>query len=340
MRFSLALSMGLHSPSPLSHRRIPGSAILAAAFACCLATGAARGGDAGQQVWLVSTRSAQRCGDLQASVGQIRYWRLDPENACGWLLSDAAAFHQGDDRNVPTTIYFHGARTDCDVAIEHGWGLYACMKQLAAGRPFRLVIWAWPADRTARIPRRDMQREAAQTGPDAYFLASTLAETKAATPLCLIGYSFGAQIAAGAMQLLAGGPMAGRCLPTEAIGRWAAGPRPVRAMFVAPAVDADSLMPGHCLGMALGQIERVLVTQNCVDRVLRAYRRLHGIGGPEAMGHSGPISCLAPGSGCERLDVADVTREVGKQHDWRLYQAAPSFVQRLGWYAFLAPNAD
>jgi hypothetical protein len=99
-------------------------------------------------------------------------------------------------------------------------------------------------------------------------------------------------------------------------------------------------MRGRCEGRALSQIERVLVTQNKCDRVLRLYRRLYVRRGPEAMGHSGPICCLPPGSGCEKIEVADVSCSVGRRHDWYRYQAAPAFVQRLAWYTFLVPATD
>jgi hypothetical protein len=341
MRFSLSSRAGRRFPSIYAKGRCLSSAVLViAAMGCSLATSAARAADPGQEVWLVSTRSAPHCGDLQTGVEQLAFWRLDSQDTCRWLTADAAAFQHTGAPQTPTTIYIHGARTSFSAAVEQGFCLFARMQQYAAGRPFRLVVWAWPADRMARLPRADMQGEAAEADADAYYLARVLAEVKPGTPLCLIGYSFGTRIASGALQLLANGPAAGHQLPAESLSRWASGPRPVRAMFLASAMDADWLMPGCCEGMALSQLQRLLITQNCADRTLRRYPRLYGLGGPEAMGHSGPICCLPPGSGCEKVEVVDVTCEVGKRHDWRLYQAALSFVVRLAWYTFLTDGRE
>ena len=70
------------------------------------------------EVWLVSTRGAPVCGDLEAGCAQIEYWRLGPDHA--WQAADAAAFHQGDRPELPTTVFLHGNRLDADEAVEEG----------------------------------------------------------------------------------------------------------------------------------------------------------------------------------------------------------------------------
>ncbi len=70
------------------------------------------------QVWLLSTREAPVCGDLEAGRALIQYWRLGADAA--WQAADAAAFHQGDSAALPTTIFLHGNRIDPDAAVEEG----------------------------------------------------------------------------------------------------------------------------------------------------------------------------------------------------------------------------
>ena len=82
---------------------------------------------------------------------------------CGrWQASDAAAFHASAVPGVPTTVLIHGNGTDEDWAVRHGNELYCLMKQQACGRPFRLVVWSWPADRAVR---RSSSRRADQGLP-------------------------------------------------------------------------------------------------------------------------------------------------------------------------------
>jgi hypothetical protein len=285
---------------------------------------------AAPQVWLISSRSAPRCGDLEAGLERIAYWRLDPCDGCRWLAADAEAFRRGGDPAVPTTVFVPGYTAGPDTAIEEGGTLCCDLERAACGRPFRFVIWWWPGDRDrhARIAR-DLRAKACGCDIESYYLARTLPAIRPGTPVGLIGYSYGARIIGGALELLAGGHLAGRSLPAEARAAWTSAPRPLRAMFIGAAMDADWLAPGHRDGAALAMVQRVAVTQNCCDRALRLYPRLCGRGGPQALGSAGPL-----GPDGEKLEVLDVSCSVGKRHDWYRYESAVS--GRLAWYAFLA----
>ena len=320
----------------------PGRLVAAvAAFLPLTMFGPAMAGEAAQEAWLVSTRSAPHCGDWEAGVERLSYWRLDTENSCRWLPANAKLFRESGDPAVPITIYIHGDHTDPDGAVRRGMSIHAQLRRCSEGRPFRLVIWSWPSDRIARRFRTDAQIKAGYTDAESYYLACCLSDIKPGTPLGLIGYSFGARTIAGGLHLLAGGQVAGRSLTPQVLARWSSGaPRRVRAMFLAAAIDADWLMPVQPEGKALLQVERLLVTRNGWDRALGFYSRMYCRRGPEAMGHAGPVCTLPPGSVCDKLEVLDVSGEVGKRHDWRVYQAAPSFVGRLAWYTFLAPAAE
>ncbi len=296
---------------------------------------AAVGGDCGQ-VWLVDIRQAPLCGDLEAGRPAIAYWRLGPDNA--WQAADAAAFHAGDGPGTPTTIFIHGNRIDSDEAVEEAWRLYQHMLEQAAGRPFRLVIWSWPSERAVRGIRADVLVKLDFSDAQAYYLARFLGGLRADVPVSLIGYSLGARVATDALVLLAGGSIADRCLPADAVARHAQHhPRPYRMVLVAAASDADWFLPGHRDAAALALVERMLVTANPCDRVLRRYPRLYGRGGPEAMGCVGPDCAPQPG-GCDRIELIDLACSVGRPHDWYRYEAAPELVGRLGWYTFLTPS--
>ena len=82
--------------------------------------------------------------------------------------------------------------------------------------------------------------------------------------------------------------------------------------------------------MGLGLTERMLVTCNPADPVLRWYPWLYGRGGPEAMGFAGPC-----GAAQDKLEVLNLICETGRCHAWDCYWGSPSLVARVAWYAFL-----
>ena len=287
------------------------------------------------QVWLIDTRGTSGCGDLETELSQITYQRLDESCDCGrWQASDAAAFQASAVPGVPTTVLIHGNGTDADWAVRHGCELYGSMKRQACGRPFRLIVWSWPADRVVRRVRPDVQIKVCRSDVEAYYLARVLSDLPKGEPLSLIGYSLGCRTASGALQLLAGGPVAGRSLLPNALAAWnSAGPRPIRVMMIAAAMDADWLEPCGPHGLAPSAVERILVVTNDRDRVLKWYSRLYCRHGPEAMGYAGPT-----GAAGGKLEVVDVTCEVGGKHDFDRYQGSASICRRLAWYTFLCDS--
>src|SRR5208283_1990575 len=154
------------------------------------------------QVWLVNTRGASGCGDLDADLSKITYSLLVESCSSGqWQASDAAAFRASAVPGVPTAVLIHGNDTDEEWAVRHGNELYCLMKQQSGGRPFRLVVWSWPADRVLRRARPDVQVKVCRSDVEAYYLARVLQHLPHSTPLSLLGYSLGCRTAAGTLQL-------------------------------------------------------------------------------------------------------------------------------------------
>ncbi len=107
-------------------------------------------------------------------------------------------------------------------------------------------------------------------------------------------------------------------------------PRPIRVMMIAAAMDFDWLEPCSSHGLAPLAVERILVVKNGCDRVLKYYSRLYGRHGPQALGYVGPA-----GTAGGKLDVVDVSCEIGRKHDFDRYQASSPIYQHLAWYTFL-----
>jgi len=288
----------------------------------------AAGDDAPAEVWLISTRAAPRCTIRETPEARIGYWRL--QDGCSWRRTDDEMFFRGTGEPMPVIVFVHGNRADASAAIRDGWYIYRRIRQEASGRPFRFVLWSWPADRIRGGPRRDAQVKAGYTNVQGYYLAECLDRLED-VPVTLVGYSFGARVITGALHLLGGGQLAGRQLCRQGDSQV---PPIRRAVLVAAAADADWLWPGRRHGLALSQVDRMLITRNGRDPVLKWYPLMYRCGGPRAMGYAGPAGC-----GClEQIETLNVTGTVGRNHDWARYAADPRLRRRLGWYCFLEPT--
>ncbi|NQU19919.1 MAG: hypothetical protein HQ567_01445 [Candidatus Nealsonbacteria bacterium] len=310
------------------------AAIGAAMFALAIMS-AAGAAETSHEVWLISTRRAPSSGSLQAAEQRIDYWRLGQQHR--WVKMDGDAFFNDADPDVPTTFFVHGNRTTANMAVVDGSRVYRRMRAEADGRPFRLAIWSWPADRIPGRVRPDVQVKAARADVQSYYLAQCLRRMDRNAPVCLIGYSFGARTIAGALHILGGGRLAGRNLPQTAEPTPPAEPtRPTlrQAVLVGCASDTGWLLPGRRNGLALSQVDRMLITRNGRDRKLKRYSMLYRLGGPKALGYVGPAGCRLS----EKIELIDVSRFVGRAHGWACYEPSPQLRGRLGRYMHLEPS--
>ena len=110
-------------------------------------------------------------------------------------------------------IYIHGNRVPSECTAPEGQQVY---RLLTAGvddaTPIRFVIWSWPSAQM-RGQLRDVRTKANRTELAGYCLAWLLTHLPENQQVSLLGYSFGARIATGAMHLVGGGTLCGRTLP-------------------------------------------------------------------------------------------------------------------------------
>ena len=298
-------------------------------LAILLAAAAVRAADTSPHVWLLSTREAAHCGRLDDPAEAVRYWRLGDD--CDWSPAEAKDFHAGEPTG-PTVVFVPGNHTDADDAVAKGWYVYQTICSQADGKPFRYVIWSWPADRVCRRIRPDVQLKAAYGDAESYYLAGWIHGVRPGAKVSLVGHSFGPRIITGALHLLAGGELAGRKLTADALAeRNPAKRTAIRAVLLADADDVDSLAPCGRKGLALSSLDEALVTCNGCDRVLKWYPRMYGRGGPEAIGFVGPCGIDDP----KKIAVVDVSAAVGKPHDYEGYCSALSMCGYWAHYTFL-----
>jgi len=299
--------------------------ILAVAFAALTACPTVAEVTSPQELWLVSTRGLPRCGGVELDAETLDFQRMD--DGGHWVAGDAAAFYSADDPAVPTVFFVHGNRVDRCAAIDEGWRLFRAVRDAAGERPLRVVIWSWPADQIPGL-RNDAQVKASRSDVQAYYLAQCLERMSPKVPVNLVGHSFGGRVILGAVHLLGGGELAGNALASK--DNRAA--RTIRAVVAAAAMDNASLLPERRNGLALGQLERLLLTCNSHDPVLKWYPLMYGRGGPEALGYTGPACPSRLGNQRDKIETLNVSCSVGKSHDWVHYLGSRAFRDGLVSY--------
>lgn len=284
-------------------------------------------------LWTIDTRTAAyRRGTPLAEAGVRVLKKVD---GC-WQDSSRSEL-VAVDKKIPLVVFFHGMWLDRAGGREEGMRLYQILKQGDPNRPFQFVIWSWPAQRQQCAPRRDVRVKVSRTETQAFYVAQWIETLPKDRQICMVGYSLGSRIVSGSLELLAGGTICGQTLSSLVVEcpedevRVLKGPhevgegievpprRPLRAALVAAAIDNGSFLPGHRNGLVLTQVERLLVTRNSHDKALRWYSALYRIGGPKAMGFTGPACSSRLGEEGDRLDVLSVSCVVGRGHYWMNY---------------------
>jgi len=273
--------------------------------------------------WLISSRRSSTCGDPLVGYEMLEYWRGDGN--CGWIAATAEEFHATDDPRVPTIFFVHGNRVSRGEAKQMGRQWVRRFEGAEYGEgPARLVIFTWPSDQIARKPIEDVRVKAQRSEAHAWYLAALVDSIPSDVPVGLIGYSYGARLISASLHLLGGGRIAGRQLVREEVPS----PRPLRAVLLAAALDHHWLGEGQHHGLALSQVDSLIVFVNREDALLRLYPRLFGRGGPDALGRTGVVSRSRLGVHGSKLRQINVAGAVGKHHDWQSYVNSGSIMNR------------
>jgi hypothetical protein len=156
-----------------------------------------------------------------------------------------------------------------------------------------------------------------------YCLAWVLTQFPESQQVSLLGYSFGARIATGAMHLVGGGELSGRMLP----------PHPVttcntRVVMMAGALDDSWLRPGGYHELAVSHLDYLLNLYNRCDPILKRYHRLYKCSQATAIGYSGMYTGDL-GEAAERIGQQDVCRVVQHTHEVFNYLRNPCITQRI-----------
>jgi hypothetical protein len=261
-----------------------------------------------------------------------RYALVDDTGSRCWQSSNLESY-LAFDPSVTTLIFIHGNQITPSDAKREGLAVYRRIMQYGSdGPPIRFVIFSWPSSRVAGL-LRDVRIKATRTDPAGCQLAWLLDQMPAETPVSLVGFSYGARIITAGLHILAGGQLghlqlAERVHPQRAT---------VNVVLMAAALHAHWLGEGQYHGLAMSQVNQMLLVNNCSDWAMRYYHlAFPGRGRPQALGLRGPTRI----SSDQRMKVQmrDVSR-YGSQHNLFLYLCAPGVAGQIWDFAASTPAA-
>ncbi|MBR5710370.1 MAG: hypothetical protein IKX40_06400 [Thermoguttaceae bacterium] len=223
------------------------------------------------------------------------------ETSTGWTSTDKDAIWKGSE-DCKTFIFIHGNQTDRNDAINDGKLICQYLNRVIKDKNYKLVVWFWNSARTGAPMRQDATNAEQRSQWESFYLAHFLQSAPESAEIRLIGYSFGANTALGACQLLSGGKVYGKTAPGTS-GK-------IQSLLIAPAVPTYAFVYGR--EKALECQTRCCLTVNCVDTGLKWYRFVTPDRQTEAMGRDGVAG--VPASQKEKVTIYNVTNQVGATH--------------------------
>jgi hypothetical protein len=285
------------------------------------------------EMWVINTRCAPRCNNLDRGFEMISYQRYDRCRGC-FVQESRESFLAGE-ATTPTLFYIHGNSLKHKGAMKGFWDVYEKMR--CCPGPKRLVCWSWPAERvykTERLRVREMIRKNLQikyvyAEYQGYYLAKLVSQMSLSQRVTLSGHSYGAITAAVALHLMGDGCVRGMTL---------AGGAPVeranlRAVMISAAFDCDMLYPGHRYGQAIVAAEKIMSTFNGHDRTLKKWPRTGSLRGCPALGYSG-MSVGRLGQYRHKFLQINTYPENGRSHYLGPHLANPRFMSAYCCTAF------
>lgn len=284
------------------------------------------------ELWLINTRCAPRCKNLDYGFDCLTYKRYD-RACCRWVKESRESF-LAQEATMPTLFYSHGNSLNHKNAMKSCWMVYKKMRCCPGTK--RLVFWSWPAERVFKTKRLQVRKMISKNlrikyvyaEYQGYYMAKLVHQMSLSQRVMMSGHSYGAITAAAALHYMGGG-----CLRGLTLEGGAAIERPnLRAGIISGAFDHDMLNPGHRYGQAFVSGEKIFVTRNINDRTLKKWpdtslrgRRAIGVLGVNA-------NCL--GEHRSKLCQLTMSADVGTSHYLKPHLKSVRFVSALCCLSF------
>ena len=258
-------------------------------------------------LWVVSTRGLPDvCGMPVKASPAVE--RLAGHATCRrWERAGVAGLLADSSR--PLVVFIHGNRYDAADAKDQGLRLARRLADHAAGGVSpRVVILSWPSEKQGLL-LKDGRRKYERAYADGHYLAWLLGQVPGEQPVAVVGYSFGALVAAEALEDLS--QRSGSGLP------WADRPGRTHLVFVAPALRCDAFAPRGPFRGGLAGVDRFTLLVNSQDKALQFFPLLEPAVRIDAMGYVGMRRQWLPAE--VEYAATDTAEIVGKLHTMRRY---------------------
>lgn len=283
-------------------------------------------------LWVVNSRCAPRCRDLDAGFEQLTYERWDATRRV--FVQETRESFLACQLNVPTLVFSHGNSLTHEKAMDSCWQVYRRL-QVCPG-PKMLVFWSWPAEilykrpliRPIRLARKNIQAKYVYAEYQGYYIAKLGQMMSSLQPLTLSGHSYGGVTVICALHYLGGGQLNGLVLEGGApLER-----QNLRAAIISGALDNDAMYPGYRYGQAFESVEKFYTTYNDHDATLKRWPT-HSFRGQEAAGYTG-ICASRLGPNAHKLFQQKLTEDVGRSHYMRPHMASVRMISAVCQTAF------
>lgn len=279
------------------------------------------------EFWVVDSRCAPTCccDGLCQGADRLRYQRLVGDEL---VEVDRAQFFAALDPSWPITLYVHGNGLSPEKAFKAGLHVRDTMAEGVGSHHF--VLWSWPAEGEDGLGLFDNLRlKLDRCHGQGYYMGWVIDRLDPCARLSLAGHSYGGRVVCSALQCLAANGVAGCSLEP----RQYRGCRRIQAALLAVAMDNTSLLPGEQYGLAVTQVNRMLIAVNPKDRALQFYPRVSPSGN-EALGLTGiPEPGVIPSQRCKVYELK-TTIFVYKAHRFLRYTSSNRLVDQLRPYFF------
>ena len=276
------------------------------------------------ELWVINTRCAPRCNNLDRGFEMISYQRYDSCRGC--FVKESRESFLAQEASMPTLFYIHGNSLKHKGAMKGFWDVYGAMRCCPGKK--RLVCWSWPAERVFKTERlrvremieKNLRIKYVYAEYQGYYLAKLVDQMSLTQRVTLSGHSYGAITSAVALHLMGGG-----CVRGMTFANGAPVERPnLRAAMISAAFDCDMLYPGHRYGQAFVAAEKIMSTFNCHDKTLKKWPKTSWHG-RQALGYVG-MSAGRLGQYRPKFQQINTYPENGRSHYLKPHLQNPRFL--------------
>jgi len=269
-----------------------------------------------QDIWRVDVRPVAFLSATEQNFQKLRYYHWENNQ---WQLSDAETFFDTQRAEIPLTVFAPGYSLTTQETTQVGLGL---AQRFDPSKPCRVVLWDWYSDKGGKLIRRDIRNKIPIGYNSANYLAIFLQNMKPQSKVCLFGFSFGGRIVCDAVETLRKG------------GQRPEGLR-LNLVLSGAATDQHWFAMGQRHGRVPEIVERILVTYNPDDWVLRYYPLIYGFRSEtDALGLEGlPMRRIAP-EYRDQFENINVQPFIGRKHKTLYHVRTPVFRSRINAYFF------